>query len=192
MREVKNYLGLSQILLLGLLLICSFIVPSVAISNGGASNFGNHLSTVVLYILSFSLCSFFLILAAVKLIQMSRSLRIVAGLLLLLSLLYMLVLISTFPRRISWTYSVIHDDLAIILFAYEFLLSLWLVVKPNNINVIAAFLIELGGSFIALLTVLNFFNLLFVGQTVAGLGFALLLITRLPYKAELILTKKKL
>lgn len=184
MEKLKKYIWLSQASLLGLLLICSLIIPSVEISNGGVSNFGNHVSTVIPYTLSFSLCSMFLILAAVRLISINRNLKIFAAILLLLSLGYILVLISTFPRDISWTYSVIHDDLGIALFAYEFLMGVWLVVKRKTNKVLWAFLIQFAGSLIALLTVLKFFHFLFVGQAIGGIGFGLTLITGLPEVIE--------
>lgn len=191
MKDVKKYLWLSQISLWGLLVICTLIIPSVAISNGGVSNFGNHLSTVILYTLSFSLSALFLGLAAAALTRISRNLQTMAGLLLLLGLLELLVLISTFPRNISWTYSEIHDDLGIVLFAYEFMLAVWFVIKRKSNNTIAIFLIEFIGSLIALLTVLRFFHLLFVGQAIGGLGFGLLLITCFPNMVEPIARHKE-
>lgn len=191
MKDVQKYLWWSQISLFSLMVICSLIMPSVAISNGGVSNFGNHLSTIVFYILSFSLGALFLGLAAAELLKISRALRKMAGLLLIMALLYVLVLISTFPRHISWTYSEIHDYLGVVLFAYEFMLAVWFVLKRRNIKIIMMFTIEFIGSLIALLTVLNFFNLLFVGQAVASLGFALLLVTCFPAMAEAAFTNKE-
>jgi hypothetical protein len=190
-KDIRRYLWLSQISLLGFLAICSLIIPSVAINNGGVSNFGNHSSTVVFYTLSFSLSALFLGLVAIKLIRISRSLRRMASLLLLICLLDLVVLISTFPRHISWTYSVIHDDLGIVLFSYEFVLGVWFVIRRKHNNTLLIFLIELVGSLIALLTVLKFFHLLFVGQAIAGLGFGLLLVTCFPSMVGPVLVDKE-
>lgn len=187
MKALHKYLWFSQVSLLGGLLICCLILPSVATTGGGVSNFGNHRSTVILYILSFSLSALFLCMAARLLLKRSHSLRRMAALLLLLALLDILVLVSTFPRNINATYFDLHNDLAIILFAYEFALAVWFVVWRASRKIILIFLIEFIGSMIGLLTILQFFHLLFVGQAIGGLGFSLLLVTCFPGMVEAVL-----
>jgi hypothetical protein len=180
MKALQKYLWLSQVSLFGGLLICCLILPHVATTGGGVSNFGNHKSTIVLYTLSFSLSALFLCMAARLLLRKSPSLRRMAGLLLLLALLNVLVLVSTFPRNINATYFDLHNDLAIILFVYEFALSVWFVLRRTSSRAVSIFLIEFIGSMIGLLTILKFFHLLFIGQAIGGLGFGLLLVTCLP------------
>jgi len=53
MATVTRCLWISQIALASLLVLCSVIAPSVVSSDGGVSNFGNRLTTVVPYTLSF-------------------------------------------------------------------------------------------------------------------------------------------
>ena len=182
MKLVRRYLVLSQVSLASLLLICTVTVPAVAEKSGGVSNFGNHQSTIVPYIMSFVLCSVFLCLAAARLLTMSDQFRVGATLLLFIALLDLLVLISTFPRKIDWTYSVIHDDLGIALYSYEFALSVWFVVKTLQFRYVSVIfvLVESIGSLIGLLSIENVIHLLFLGQIIGAVGFGLLLPTAFP------------
>jgi hypothetical protein len=179
MNNLKRYLWLSQLSLFSLLIVCTLIIPSVASSNGGVSNFGNHSSTIVLYILAFALCSGFLLMSA-RILTKDKVNKVIGYILIVLALLELLVLVSTFPRHLSWTYSVIHDDIGIALFGYQFLISIWLVLKLKKIKNILLFLVEFIGSLIALLTILKLFHLLFIGQMIGSVGFGILLAMSLP------------
>ena len=180
MLEFKRCLWLSQSLLLGLLLVCSLMIPSVAMHNGGVSNFGNDHSTELLYILGFSSSVFFLILAGWKVLKMIPKFTGIAILLFGLSALTLLVLLSTFPRHISWSYSVLHDDLGIALYTYEFMLSVWLVIKLKSSLTIWLIIIELTGSIFGLMSILKIIHFLFIGQAIGSIGFALILVIILP------------
>jgi hypothetical protein len=174
--SLEKYLWISQLSFFGLLIICSSIIPSVARSGGGVSNFGNHSSTVTLYTAAFLICSLFLILSSLEIFKTKKNYVLAYGLI-LLALLEILVLVSTFPRHIRWIYSVIHDDIGIALFDYEFLLSIWFLANLRTKKVAVLFLIEFIGQMIALFTILKFFHLLFIGQMIEAVGFGLLLAT---------------
>lgn len=176
---IKKDLLYSQVSLTGLL-ICSLIIPSVVFKNGGVSNFGNHLSTVAPYTLSFLLSALFLCLAANKIAKLSKDFLYIAYGLVILSILQILVLISTFPRHISYTYSDIHDDLGIALFAFAFIVSLWLVRRIKNYKTVGLLLFQIAGSLIGLLSILKIIHFLFIGQMIGALGFGLLLVILLP------------
>lgn len=188
LKDLKKCLWLSQISLLGLLVVCCLIIPSVVVANGGVSNFGNHRSTVVLYILAFSLCVFFVYLSGRILIKLSSSKRL-GVLLYVLAFLYLLVLVSTFPRHISWTFSEIHDYLGIVLFAYEFVLSIWLVLNQKSYKSYLMLVIEAVGSMTGLLSILKFIHLLFIGQMVGAIGFGIILVALFPRLIEFRLAK---
>jgi hypothetical protein len=178
--RLERYLLLSQLSLIGLLFVCCVLLPSVVIDNGGVSNFGNHRLTVVPYSLSFGLSIAFLGCAAWRLSTLPHRPWSHSGLLLGLGLLESAVLLSTFPRHIAWTYSVIHDDLGIALFTYEFCWSVWLV--AHRYSPLAALMlgVEAVGSLIALVSILKLVHLLFIGQGVATGGFSILLVGFFP------------
>jgi hypothetical protein len=180
MKAFSKYLFLSQVSLMGLLIVCCLLLPSVVIDNGGVSNFGNHIRTVVFYILSFSLCTLFLGLAARVQAQLSGQRNGTTYLLLFLALLELLVLLSTFPRHISYTYSDIHDYIGIVLFGYELVISIWLTLKHISRQKIALIGAEVSGSLVALLSIVKVIHFLFVGQLVGGVAFGILLYYALP------------
>jgi hypothetical protein len=177
---VRRCLWISQIALSSLLALCSCIAPSVVSSDGGVSNFGNRLTTVVPYTLSFSLCALFLLLGAAALAGLRPDRKWYGLALTGLAVLDLLVLVSTYPRHLSLLYSEIHDDLGIALFAYEFIWSLWLLIRGWSRETAALFSIEVGGSFVGLLSVLKIVHLLYYGQIIGSIGFGLLLVRVFP------------
>jgi hypothetical protein len=180
MTRLKKYLFFSQASLLVCLLICSAIVPSVVVSEGGVSNFGDHISTVGIYTLGFILNITFIYLAAELLIKQSHKLLRIARALMLLCCLTFLVFLSTFPRHYSFTFSYIHDYLGIVLFAYEFLISIYLVKKQRTYRAFSWITIQAVGSIVGLLSIIKVIHWLYVGQSIGCLGFGLVLVLLLP------------
>jgi hypothetical protein len=177
---VTRCLWISQIALWSLLVLCSAIAPSVVSSDGGVSNFGNRLTTVVPYTLSFSLSALFLCVAAAALARVHPHQQWSALVLVGIAVLDLLVLVSTYPRHINLSYSEIHDDLGIALFSYEFVYSIWLVVRWWHRGAALLFSIEVGGSLVGLLSILKVVHLLYYGQVIGGIGFGLLLVRVFP------------
>lgn len=180
MDEIKKYLVYSQVSLLFLLGVCTVIIPSVAKKEGGVSNFGNHISTVVIYIMAFLLDATFLYLAASKIQKYNKKLIYISRGIMVLCGLLIAVLVSTFPRHFNYTFSAIHDYIAIILYSYQLLITLWIIKKKFSSLVFTFLIIQFVGSAISLLSILKVVDLLYVGQIVGSLGFALVLIYGLP------------
>jgi len=190
MNKFRVYLIISQLSIFILLSICSLIIPSVARTNGGVSNFGNYPSTVGLYSLGFSLCVLFLWLAADNILSKSLKFKKIAYVIFLIGLLYLMVLLSTFPRHLSFAYSRVHDYLGIVLFVIEFFMSIWLIIRKHTNIGILIFSLEIIGMLIGLLTILKFVHLLYIGQTIGSIGFGLLIIIYLPTVLNNLLLKK--
>jgi len=155
-------------------------MPKVLTSGGGASDFGDHMATIVPFILGFTLCAIFLWLAAAKLLSINSDFQVKAILLLVLAALEVLVLLSTFPRRLNSTYSGIHNYLGISLFAYEFAVSVWLLKIRRRYPTVSFLLVQAAGSIIGLLSLLNVIHFLFIGQAIGAIGFGLLFVTVMP------------
>ena len=179
---IKRYLILSQISLIGFMLICCIIMPSVVITNGGVSNFGNHLATILPYTLSFGLNTVFIYLATSRLYQLRASVRAMANVLTLLCILNVLVYLSTFLRHFAWTFSDIHDWIGVGLFGLEFVFSVWIVWQLQR--GLAILLLEFAGAMIGLFSALRIIHFLFIGQMVATVGFGLILVKFLPQIVE--------
>jgi len=182
MTKFKLYLFLSQLCLYVPLIICSLIDNHVVITNGGVSNFGNYAPTVALYTTAFSLCTLFLWLAADKLIKLARhNLIHIAYSLALIGLLYLLVLLSTFPRHYSFVYSEAHDYLGIALYAIEFIFSLYLLISFFSYELLSAFIIEVAGMMMGLLSILAVVHFLYWGQVIGGVSFGYILVNHTNY-----------
>ncbi len=180
MEKFKRYLWLSQVNFFAWLLISSILASSVVFKNGGVSNYGNHYSTVPFYSIAFLAAAIYLYLAAESLILLNKRFKYLARYLSILCVLLLLVFVSTFPRRFGVIFSDIHDNVSKLLFGYEFLLALWLVFKRPASDTIVYMLIMTVGSLVGLLSSIHLLNLMFVGQMIGALGFALLLVFVLP------------
>jgi hypothetical protein len=179
-KQIKRLLIFSQVSLFGLLIFCSLLKPQVVKGNGGVSNFGKYRLTVIFYILSFLLEMIFIWLAAYRIAILGAKYRYFSWLLKFLASLVLLVLISTFPRYISNIYSIVHDDLGIALYGFEFIASIWFVIKTKLHSAVYLLIIESAGSMIGLLSILKITHLLYIGQFIGALGFGLLLILAYP------------
>lgn len=189
MKKFKRYLLLSQLNLFGWLLFSSILASSVVFTNGGVSNYGNHYNTVVFYSFAFLAGATYIYLAAESLLLLNKKFKNLARCLNFLSLLLFLVFITTFPRRFGMFFSDIHDNVSKLLFAYEFVITLWLISKrPKQDTLIYAIIMTIG-SLIGLLSSMHIVNLMFVGQMMGALGFALMLVNILPKVVEAELKK---
>lgn len=180
MKEFKRYMLLSQIHLFGWLLLSSVLVSSVVIDNGGVSNYGNHYNSVVFYSIAFLGSSIYLYLSANSLLKINRRLLSLVRSIKILCAILLLVFITTFPRRFGDVFSDIHDNVSKLLFAYEFLFALWMLYKRIKLDAICYLLIMAAGSLIGLFSSMHLLNLMFVGQMLGALGFALMLVFILP------------
>ncbi|MGC8509481.1 MAG: hypothetical protein ACP5PB_01250 [Acidimicrobiales bacterium] len=171
--RLRRDLAASQILLYGPLLVCALLKPGVTFHEGGISNYGNYLETAPLYIVAFVANAGFLwavarLIAATTLHRFARPLIAVC-------VVELLVLVSTFPRHFSFTFSYIHDYLGVVQFAVEFLLAGALVLRRRRVMAGAGLAVEFAGSLIGLLSALKVDHLLFWGQVVGSLGFSVVL-----------------
>lgn len=184
MRKFKKYLLLSQVNLFAWLSVASILATSVVLTNGGVSNYGNHYNTVLFYSFAFLAGAVYLYLAAEALLLLDRRFKNLSRYLNVLCVLLLLVFFTTFPRRFGVVFSDIHDNVSKLLFAYEALLAIWLAIKRPKLETFFYFAIMAGGSIVGLLSSMHKLNLMFVGQMLGALGFALLLVNVLPKVVE--------
>ncbi len=143
---------------------------------GGISNYGIHLKTVVPYSLAFVLCAYFSIRAAGLCRGPGITTRRFRYLLTVYACLLLLTLLSTYGYRLDVGLKEIHVAAGVTTVAFEVAASVWMYAQLRG-GWDAVFLaVQLVGSAVAGLTVLGVGRLLFLGQAVASMGFALLLI----------------
>ncbi len=165
----------AQIAWIAPLALCALLAPKVALSEGGVSNFGNHLVTAPLYVVSFAGNALLLLgvarAAAVALPHaraVALGLRVVAA-------LELVVLATTFVRRFSFTWSLVHDDLGVAQFAAAAVLAVLVVARWPRPSALAYLAVQVAGSLVGLFSALRIIHVLFWGQVVGSLGFAALI-----------------
>ncbi|MGA3150323.1 MAG: hypothetical protein ABSD10_01725 [Candidatus Saccharimonadales bacterium] len=177
--KVVRYLVLSQLSLFIFLGTCIALLPRFLFerNEGGVSNYGVHAATIVPYSLAFLLCGVFILQAARYIPRTTQSLNCLRYALYALAGLLFLVLATTYPYKINSTLRIIHIISGVMIFCFEMVMAVWLVmvlVKDRvNISLLAA---QLVGFFIAFFTLIGAAHLLFVAQSITGMAFGALLI----------------
>ncbi len=156
----------AQVVLILPLALCAVLDPRVATSEGGISNFGNHVATVPLYALAFAGN------ALLTLGALSRLGRALARSLVVACSLELVVLASTFVRRFSFTWSYVHDYLGVAQFVAELVVSVLVVARRPGALAFGLVAVQVGGSLAGLGSALKVVHLLFWGQVVGSLGYA--------------------
>lgn len=176
--QPHHYFASGQIILGICLLVSLVILPSYFFSfdQGGISNYGAEPRTRWLFTAGFSAATLGTLMAAIALPQRSQhrlQLRIV---LVILAVLYLLVMMTTFSYKVSPSNQQLHELSALVLFIGMLLTSLWLRLLARKDSYVRTlfrlFMVSLG------LGILNFFgvfNILFIIELMAGIVFAMLL-----------------
>jgi len=164
-----------QVSLIGGLAVCFALVPSYLHSEGGVSNYGTLRKTVVFYTLAFGLAAFFTGLAAYRQRRYQKALTYN---LYILTALFMFVLLSTYPYKLNDFLGYVHElaDIAYFVFVLGFSGWLCLVVARSWWHILWLLALVIGAG-ISLITLLGLVHLLFIGQLVTALAFAVLLIS---------------
>ena len=86
--------------------------------------------------------------------------------------LELVVLATTFVRRYSFTWSLVHDDLGVAQFAAAAAVAVVIVARWPRGDALTFLVVQVAGSLLGLLSALRVIHLLFWGQVVGSLGFA--------------------
>jgi hypothetical protein len=174
--SVVGALARGQASFLGCLAICFGLVPSYLHSEGGVSNYGTLRRTVVFYSLAFGLADFFTGSAAYRLHQQRKT--ALASWLYVLAGLLVAVLLSTYPYKLNGAFRLVHELVGINLFIFETSFSAWLCLGlARSWQHLLMLLVFVVGAFISFITLLGLTHLLFVGQAITAVAFAVLLIS---------------
>jgi hypothetical protein len=173
---IKKYLLLSQLCLLLSVVICLLLLPHFLFSKheGGMSNYGVHLKTIIPYSLGLLLASFYALRAALAIKIRSSPLR---WLLLGYSALLLLVLVTTYPYKLNVYLKDTHIAVSIVLFWFEVLAAIWLcrAFLEDKIN-ISLVILQIVGLIIGGLTLFGVFQLLFTSELLTIIPFGIILL----------------
>ena len=170
---------LAQLSLFIFLAICFVLIPHFLLepNEGGVSNYGTYAKTVVPYTLGFGLCGVLTILASRSLPRMIARRRTLRWVFLVLGVLYLVVLLSTYPYRLNHMFDVIHIYLGTALVLYSTALSIWLTFALLRSRVTFVLLAcELVGFILSVLTFLGHLHVLFVAEILTSAAFGTLLV----------------
>ncbi len=178
-KPLIKYLVISQLALALSLIICLILIPHFLFSKneGGMSNYGIHLKTVIPYSLGFILASFYSIRAALTIKTKRTSMRQLKAMLLIYAGVLLLILLTTYGYKTNIYLKNTHITVTIITFWFEMLSAVWLIrtFLVDRLNIILV-----GCQFIALvigsLTFLGQLHVLFVSQLITITAFGLILI----------------
>ncbi len=164
------------------MLLCLILLPHYFFSSnqGGISNYGTEDRTQFIYILGFGTASLFTLIGSYKLSSKTSriySLQLALG---LLSLIYFVVLLSTFSYKLTSFNKQLHGLAALALFIAMLAGSLWIRFKGYmDSKLKLAFAIFCLGFIIGLLTLVEFVHLLFTSQIICGACFGFMLTHKL-------------
>lgn len=177
-----QYFALGQLVLALSLLISFIIIPDYffSLDQGGISNYGTDDRTIVLFSLGFGAATVGSYIAAFKLFN-KLGLKNVQYQLLTLSLFYGLVLLTTYPYKISTFYENSH---ILVSFGLSVLMTILVVhirrTYRNDNFIKRLFILYCLGFSIALMTLFGLANLLFNAQIISGFSFSAIM-TRYIY-----------
>ncbi len=175
--NAKTLVLIGHATLLLALPVCYLIVPHYFNGSGGLSNYGADVRTVVPFTLGFGAAGICSIMAA-RCYKKRESLR---KPLLLLGILYIVVLVSTYPYQLNDFLDTIHKIAGLLLLVFQAAFGLWLafVYKRSVIHILLAGTV-LFGLWIVAVAFLTPSELLSHGQALAAFAFATLLISVIP------------
>jgi hypothetical protein len=176
--KAARYVLWGQISLFGWLLICFLLIPHFLLESneGGVSNYGLYLKTVVPYTLAFGLGGG-LTLRAACLLPTSASYRPLRRTLIFLGVWLLVILLSTYPYKLNNTFNDLHLGAGILLFIAETLLAGWfaLVLASDTANRLL-WTAQLVGFSLAGLTFFGVLHVLFIAQMLNSAAFGALLV----------------
>jgi hypothetical protein len=169
---------LAQLTLFLFLFICFLLIPHFLFESneGGVSNYGTYARTIIPYTIGFGLCGVLTIQAALSLPK-EISYRALRRALLLLGILYLLELLSTYSYKQSDVFNNIHVFISALSAVYCMAISIWLAlsVARTSVNVLLM-LAQCLGFIAAALTYVGYLHILFIAEVFTGAVFGILLV----------------
>jgi hypothetical protein len=162
-----------------------FIVVSVALhpgfvlksNEGGMSNYGLHIKTVVPYTLALALLALYSQRAAMVYTNGDQRVRRLGLVLRSYSVVLLLILLSSYIYTLDVGLKDLHFALGTVLVVLVGAASLWMFREwSHSVTSSLLLVVQLAGDSLALLTSLGDVHLLFLAEMLANLGFAGLLI----------------
>jgi hypothetical protein len=177
--RASRYATLSQISLAAFSALCVAMHPGLVLkwNEGGFSNYGIHIKTVIPYSLAFGLCAFFAFRAASSLSKEDPSVRALRHLLGAYGVLMLFTLASTYPYKLNTPLKDIHTAVGIVTLLFEPISSAWMYASRRGLKWDGFLLATaLVGLILAVVDLAGILHVLFLAQVFTGVGFGFLLV----------------
>jgi hypothetical protein len=175
----SKYVTYGQWNLLVFVLLCLSLHPGFVLKRdeGGFSNYGIHLKTVIPYTLAYIGCVILTLLAVKHLSSNGQNERVLASVLRSYAFLCFLLLISTYGYSLNAPLKDLHGAVGLLAMVFDPVASIWLAMRMRESIWDRAFLgLELVGLALGVIDLLNVAHVLFASQAVIALGFGFLLV----------------
>ena len=170
------YLAVSQLSLIGFLLVCIIILPEYYSNGGGVSNYGVRAETILFFSLGSILAAGFAFLAAREIPKKKPGLSSLRSGLLILAIFLIVNLLATYPYKINLFFHLTHQFLAILFYLLQIAL-VWIVlslVKTRaSLGLVALFVL---GTIISVVSLTPLLESLLLGEALAYISFATILV----------------
>lgn len=165
-----------QVISISFIALCVALHPGFVLkaNEGGMSDYGVHLKTVLPYTIALFSAAALSFRAGQFLFVRTSAARRFKQLLRLYSALTMLTLLSTYPYTLNETFKVIHVGVGVAIVLFETVASCWMYAVLRRYPLVL--IIELVGFVLAGLTFLGVLHVLFLTEALICVGFAWLVI----------------
>lgn len=174
-----TYVACGQISFAFFLAVCIALHPGFVLkaNEGGISNYGIHIKTVVPFTLALGLAGFFSHRAAGLFASENTPFRHFGLLLRVYSWLLLAMLTSTYTYALDTALKDLHIATSVVIIVLETVASVWMYQLLERPRWDGALLVaELFGFVLAAVTFFGGLHVLFVAQLLTGVSFALLLV----------------
>lgn len=180
MHQSTRLLLLGQLSLFICLCICVALIPHFLFEpdEGGTSNYGTYVKTIIPYTIGFGICAICSIRAAYSLPKSLPSRKILSQMLVILGILYLLALLSTYPYKLNITFGNIHKYVSTSLVVYSLATGIWLVLTKTRHRVeILLLCTQAIGFLLGALTYFGTLHTLFIAESLESVAFGALLVS---------------
>jgi hypothetical protein len=179
-RLVVRFVAAGQIGFALFIALCVALSPHYVLkaNEGGISNFGVHLRTIVPYSIALLLPAAFTYAASRLVAPANSRLRHIQIILGAYSALILLTLLTTYTYKIDEPFKVVHIGVGAIITIFEMGATLWMYRQLHAL--LAALVVQVIGFVLATLTIFGALHLLFVTQILVGVPFAWFLVRTCP------------
>jgi hypothetical protein len=174
-----TYIVCGQIFFVVFIAVCVALHPGISLkwNEGGVSNYGIHIKTVVPYTLALALLAIYSRRAAVLYSKSDPITRRLRRVLTAYSAIVIVMLFSTYVYSLNHVLRDIHIGFGTVLITFQSFAAMWMLTLSRSRRLDGVFLVtQIAGALLALVTIVGVLHFLFLAEMLTNTGFACILI----------------